>query len=139
MPMRSPEVRIRATDTVSVTRGRIACPIQLSPSNSDHDFVTRFPEYVDSAHRITVTEELFKTNVERPMALVTWVGECLDSRVQLLTEPRQVFHPHRPSDVFVNRFRFVPKTAVWTYHAMARIQAGAIMASALPCRSVARR
>jgi hypothetical protein len=60
---------------------------EWSPSKCDRDFATRFPEYIDGANRITVSEELFKTNVERTMAFVTWVGERLDSFVQLLTKP----------------------------------------------------
>jgi len=58
-----------------------------APSKCDRDFVIRFPEYVDSANRITVTEALFKTNVERARDFVRWVGEQLDSFVQLLTKP----------------------------------------------------
>lgn len=60
---------------------------EWSPWKCDRDFATRFPEYIDGANRITVPEELFKTNVERTMAFVTWVGEHLDSFVQLLTKP----------------------------------------------------
>lgn len=58
-----------------------------SPSKVDRDFVARFPEYVDSDKRITVTEALFKVNVERTSAFVTWVGERFDSFVRLLTRP----------------------------------------------------
>jgi hypothetical protein len=60
---------------------------ESSPSKCDRDFKTRFPAYIDGASRITVSEDLFKTNVERTMAFVTWVGERLDSFVQLLTKP----------------------------------------------------
>lgn len=60
---------------------------EWSPSERDRDFVTRFPEYADGTYRITVTEELFRTNVERAKVFVTWVGEQLDSFVQLLTKP----------------------------------------------------
>jgi hypothetical protein len=59
---------------------------EWSPSKRDRDFVARFPEYVDD-NRITVTQELFNTNVERAKVFVTWVGEHLDSFVQLLTKP----------------------------------------------------
>ncbi len=60
---------------------------EWSPSKCDRDFVARFPEYVDNFDRITVPEELFRQNVERAKVFVTWVGEHLDSFVQLLTEP----------------------------------------------------
>ena len=60
---------------------------EWSPSKRDQEFVTRFPEYVDSANRITVSEVLFKTNVELASAFVTWAGERLDLFVQLLTNP----------------------------------------------------
>ena len=70
----SPDARVEGTD-------------EWSPWKCDRDFATRFPEYIDGANRITVPEKLFKTNVERTMAFVTWVGERLDSFVQLLTKP----------------------------------------------------
>ena len=76
----SPDARVEGTD-------------EWSPSKCDRDFATRFPEYIDSANRITVSEELFKTNVERTMAFVTWVGERLDSFVQLLTKPSEGCSP----------------------------------------------
>ena len=60
---------------------------EWSPSKRDQEFVNRFPEYVDSANRITVSEVLFKTNVELASAFVTWAGERLDLFVQLLTNP----------------------------------------------------
>jgi hypothetical protein len=58
-----------------------------SPSKCDRDFVARFPEYVDSDKRITVAEQLFKTNTERASTFVTWVCGQFDSFVQLLTRP----------------------------------------------------
>jgi hypothetical protein len=61
-------------------------PEEWSPSERDQDFVTRFPDYVDNT-RITITEELFKTNAKRAMEFVKWVGDQLDSSVQLLTKP----------------------------------------------------
>lgn len=60
---------------------------EWSPSKCDRDFVERFPEYVDSDKRITVTEQLFKTNTEWASAFVTWVSGQFDSFVQLLTKP----------------------------------------------------
>ncbi len=60
---------------------------EWSPSKFDQDFVNRFPEYSESAGRITVTEELFKTNTQRALEFVTWVGEQVDSFLRLLTRP----------------------------------------------------
>jgi hypothetical protein len=60
---------------------------EWSPSESDQSFVSRFPGYVDSTNRITVMEDLFKTNVERALVFVEWVGEQLDLFVQLLAKP----------------------------------------------------
>jgi hypothetical protein len=58
---------------------------EWSPSKFDQDFVNRFPEYADGADRITVTEELFKSNAGRVLEFVTWVGEQVDAFVQLPT------------------------------------------------------
>ena len=60
---------------------------EWSPWKCDREFVAEFREYVDSANRITVSEELFKANAERTMAFITWVGEHIDSFVQLVTKP----------------------------------------------------
>lgn len=60
---------------------------EWSPSKRDQDFVTQYPEYVDSCEQITVTEALFNTNADRAMAFVKWVGEQVDSFVRLLSEP----------------------------------------------------
>lgn len=57
------------------------------PSNFDQEFVERFPEYVDSADRITVTATLFNGNVEQSLGFVTAVGEQIDSFVRLLSSP----------------------------------------------------
>jgi hypothetical protein len=60
---------------------------EWSPSECDQSFVSRFPEYVDSTNRITVTERLFRTNVERALLFVQWVGEQVDLFVRLLDKP----------------------------------------------------